>query len=191
MIPLVTSPKITELQTQDARLVISDKALKREIDELTAKGGQPNADDNASLIKMVLADPDNIPAVSDSNAILKTAWQKRQAIDAARQSIKPKIAAAKFEAGNAILQSPDVQKQHAELMRRVVQPLVEVAKAYAELFAMSRELRDREIGYRCGICELMPLDLFGPPTPYSPLATFLQAACKAGYIGALPREYRA
>jgi hypothetical protein len=192
MIPQVTSPKITELQTQDARLVISDKALTREIEQLTAKGNQPTAADNASLIAMVLADPDNINVEDDSAAKIKTAWAKRQAIHEARQSLKTKLAQAKHEAGDAILQSADVQKQHAELMKRLTTGFVEVSKAWADLFAMSRELRDREVGFRFGICETMPLDLLGAPNAYSPLADFLNQAAKAGYIsaGSVPREYR-
>src|SRR5258707_359151 len=118
MIPLVTSPKITELKTQDARLVITDKSLIREIEEQTAKGNQPTPADNASLIAMVLADPDNINVDDDSAAKIKTAWAKRHAIDTARQSIKAKLATAKLEAGTAILKSPEVQKQHADLMKR-------------------------------------------------------------------------
>jgi hypothetical protein len=191
MIPAVISPAMTELQNQDSRLVMSDKAQKREIEELTAQGSQPNADDNESLIAKVLANPDSFPTDSDNAAKIKTAWQKRAAIDAARQSLKPKLAKAKYEAGSAILKSPDVQRQHSELMKRIVPPLAEIAKAWAELFAMSRELRDREIGFRFGVCETMPLDLFGVPNAFSPLATFLQAAVKAGYIsaGSVPKQF--
>ena len=71
--------------------------------------------------------------------------------------------------------------------------MAEIAKAWVELFGMSRELRDREIGFRFGICETMPLDLFGPPNAYSPLADYLNQAVKAGYIsaGSVPREFRA
>jgi hypothetical protein len=172
---------------------MTDRSLKREIDELTAQGNQPNADGSESLIAMVLADPDNIQTAPDNNAKLKAAWQKRAAIDAARQSLKPKLAKAKYEAGSAILKSPDVQRQHSELMKRIVPPLAEIAKAWAELFAMSRELRDREIGFRFGVCETMPLDLFGVPNAHSPLADFLNRAVKAGCIsaGSVPKEFRA
>jgi hypothetical protein len=192
MIPAVISPAMTELQNQDSRLVMSDKAQKREIEELTAQGSQPNADDNESLIAKVLANPDSFPTDSDNAAKIKTAWQKRAAIDAARQSLKPKLAKAKYEAGSAILKSPEVQKQHGDLMKRIVPPLAEIAKAWAELFAMSRELRDREIGFRHGICECMPLDLLGVPNQFSPLASYLQSAVKAGYIsaGSVPKELR-
>jgi hypothetical protein len=193
MIPAVISPAMTELQNQDSRLAMSEKSQKREIEELTAQGSQPNADDNESLIAKVLANPDSFPTDSDNAAKIKTAWQKRAAIDAARQSLKPKLAKAKYEAGSAILKSPDVQRQHSELMKRIVPPLAEIAKAWAELFAMSRELRDREIGFRFGVCETMPLDLFGVPNAHSPLADFLNRAVKAGCIsaGSVPKEFRA
>jgi hypothetical protein len=192
MIPAVIAPQITELQNTDARLLMSDKAIKRENDELTAKGNQPNADDSASLVAMVLADPDNI-VVADDAAKIKANWAKRAAIDTARQSIKAKLAVAKHEAGTAILKSAEVQKTHGEIMQRLTTGLVEVSKAWVDLFGMSRELRDREIGFRCGICELMPVDLFGPPTPYSPLATLLHEAVKLGYLkaGQVPKEFRA
>jgi hypothetical protein len=137
----------------------------------------------------VLAGED-VPSASDVDTRLKTAWANRQAIHDARQSLKPRLAAAKYEAGNAILQSPQVQKAHAELMDRIVQPLADVAKAWVELFGMQRELRAREIGFRQGICQTMPLDLFGPPNAHSALATFLLAAVEAGYLkaSALPRR---
>jgi hypothetical protein len=35
----------------------------------------------------------------------------------------------------------------------------------------------------------MPIDLFGPPTIYSPLADFFRAAVKAGYVKALPEGF--
>jgi hypothetical protein len=193
MIQAVTSPQITELQTADNRLKIRDAALVKEIKELNAiksQGSKETVDDRESLIALVLAGEDVAPA-SDVDSRLKTAWQTRAAINDARESLRPKLAAARREAGDAILQSADVQKRHSEYMKRIAPPLAEIAKAYAELFAMSRELRDREVGFKYGVCQTMPLDLFGPPTPYSPLADFLNACVKAGYIGTLPREYRA
>jgi hypothetical protein len=197
MIPVVTSPQITELQNKDARLTIRDKALVKEIKELNAiksQGSQENIDDRESVIAMVLADPDkNISSVSDVDARLKTAWLNRQTINDARQSLKQKIEGARSETGTAILKSPEVQKSHAEIMQRLISPLVEVSKAWVELFGMSRELRDREIGFRFGICQTMPLDLLGAPNAYSPLALFLQAAVEAGFVkaGAIPKEFRA
>ena len=192
MIPVVTNPTITALKSTAARLELTDKAIKRENDELTAKGNQPTADDSAALVAKVLADPDNI-SLDDDAAKIKANWAKRAAIDSARQSLKSKIEAAKREAGDAILKSAEIQKAHGEIMQRLVGPLVEVAKAWTDLFAMSRECRDREIGFRFGICETMPLDLLGAPNVYSPLASFLQEAVKAGYIkaGAIQKEFRA
>jgi hypothetical protein len=193
MIPALISPQMTELQNQDARLVMSDKALKREIEELNARGSQPNADDNESQIALVLADPDNIITASDNNTKIKTAWQKRAAIDTARQSLKPRFAKARYDAGTAILKSPEVQKQHGEIMKRLVSGLVDASKAWVELHGMSLEIREKDMGFRCGICEVLPSDLFGAPNQYSPLANFLNAAMKAGFLKAqdLPKEFRA
>jgi hypothetical protein len=192
MIPQVINPLITKIDNDDARLKMADGPLKCEIAELTAQDSKPDVNDSESLIAMVLADPDNIQTAPDNNAKLKAAWQKRAAIDAARQSLKPKRAAAVRDAGTAILQSPEVQKTHGEIMQRLTTGLVEASKAYVQLFDLSRELRARDIGFRCGICELMPLDLLGAPGPYSPLAGFLRAAVAANYLkaSAVPNELR-
>jgi hypothetical protein len=192
-IPKPVSPQTTELQNQDSRLVIADKACKREIEELTAKERQPSADDGDSLIAMVLADPDNIHTADDSAAKIKTAWAKRAAIDAARQSLKPKIAKAKYDAATTVLESPEVQKAHRGLMQRIGAPLVEIAKAWSELYAMSLECREHGTGFRVGICQTMPLELFSFPNMHSPLGQYLNALVKAGYIGAndVPKEFRA
>jgi hypothetical protein len=191
MIPAVISPAITKIDNDDARLKMADGPLKREIDALNAQSDQPKPGDNDALIALVLADPENIQP-PDSAAKLKAAWAKRAAINAARESLKPKREAAVREAGTAILKSPEVQKTHADIMQRVVSPLAEVAKAWVELFGMSRELRDRDIGYRENICTTMPLDLLGVPSSHSPLGSFLNAAVAAGWLkaSALPREYK-
>jgi hypothetical protein len=197
MIQAKITPQITELQNTDSRLVIRDKALEREIKELNAmksQGSQQNVDNRESLIAFVTANPDeDMPDTADIDARLKKAWLNRQAIHDARQSLKQKTEKAKFEAGTSILKSPEVQKPHGELMQRIAPPLAQIAKAWVELFGMSRELHDREIGFRHGICQCMPLDLFGPPNVYSPLASFLQAAVEAGFVKetSVPREYRA
>jgi hypothetical protein len=140
------SPQTTALDAQDSRLLVTDRALKREIEELTAKERQPNADDNESLTESVLADPDNFAIASDSAAKIKTAWAKRAAIEAARQSLKPKKAKAKYDAATTILESAPVQKQHGDLMKRIGPPLAEIAKAWVSLYSMSLELREHDMG---------------------------------------------
>jgi hypothetical protein len=188
------SPQMTELQNQDARLVMADRALKREIEELNAKDSRPNnAGDSDALNELVIADPDNFPTASDNAAKIKTAWQKRAAIEAARQSIKPKLKKTKDDAATAILASPEVQKKHGDLMKRIAPPLAEIAKAWAELYSMSLEIREHDLGFRCSICEVMPLELFGFPNTHGPLGAYLNAAVKAGYIKSsdVPKEYLA
>jgi len=132
MIPPVRDPKITEIQNTDSRLAMSDKALLREIKDLNAAktpGSQQNAADHESLIASVLSDPDNIQVVNDVDSKLRAAWLKRQAIHEVRQSLKTKLEKAKYEAGSAILRSPEVQKAHSEIMQRLVSSLVDASKA--------------------------------------------------------------
>jgi hypothetical protein len=191
MLPAVISPAITELQSQDDRLVMSDKALKREI-ELTAKASQPTADDNASLIAMVIANPDNFPTAIDNNAKQKAAWQKRAAIDAARQSLKPKLAAAKFEAASAVLKG--IKPEHDKVVQKIIEPLTQLSHAYVELFDLGRQLRDKEVGWRNGVGDLLPalLEIFGATNIHSPIAALLHEAVRLGYVKAaqLPKELR-
>jgi hypothetical protein len=193
MIPKPVSPEMMALSAQDTRLVMTDKALKRETEELTAKESHPNAADSESLIAMVLADPDNIHTADDSAAKIKTLWQKRAAIDAARQSLKPKLAKARQDASTAVLESAPVQRTHSDIMKRIGPPLVEIAKAWGELYAMSLECREHGTGFGAGICQTMPLEMFGFPNRNGPLGQYLNALVKAGYVGAndVPKEYRA
>jgi phage head maturation protease len=61
-------------------------------------------------------------------------------------------------------------------------PLVEVAKAWVELNQLSLELRQHDLGFRCGVCEVMPTELFGFPNLHSPLGQYLNALLKAGVV---------
>jgi hypothetical protein len=196
MIPLVINSTITELQNTDSRLVIRDKALEREIQALNAikeKGSQQNVDNRDSVIAFVTANPDeDLPDSADIEAQIKKTWLNRQAIHDARHALKPKLAKAKYDRATEILKSPEVQKTHTEYMMRIGPPLAEIAQAYVALFGMSQECRDRGTGFRHGICETMPLDLFGAPNMYSPLAQFLRAAVEAGFVkaSAVPKELK-
>jgi len=196
MIPEVISPTITAIKNSDSRLAISDKAELREITALNAikeKGSTQNLDNRESVLAFVTANPDaDLPETADVEAQLRKRWLKRAAINDARQELKQKLAKAKHDRATEILKSPEVQKAHADLMARIAPPLAEIAHAYVALFGMSSECRDRGTGFRYGICETMPLDLFGAPNAWSPLAQYLQAAVEAGFVkaSALPKELR-
>jgi hypothetical protein len=195
MIPKIqtlVSPDITANDSQNARLVMTDKKLKRNIEERAARrGSQQNADSKEALIKMVLADPDNF-STEDDNANDKADWQKRAAIDAARQSLKQKRAVAMREAGDKVLVS--IKPPHDVEMKKLMQNVSVATEAWVSIFRLSRDLVDHGVGWRHGVCDLVPelTELFGPPNAYSPLATLLLAAEKAGYINAnaVPKEYR-
>ena len=87
-----------------------------------------------------------------------------------------------------------MKKPHDEVVQRIVGPLVEVATAWIELFDLSRQLKDKSVGWREGVCDLVPqlVDIFGPPNGSSELATLLQAVVAAGYLkaGQVPKELR-
>jgi hypothetical protein len=192
-VPKPTSPKVTETQNQIARIRMRGNASATKLKELRAKklAGQNNVNDSEARLAMILAD-EEIPASSDIDAQITTELLNWEATNEAEQLLKPKLAAAQYEAATAVLTA--IKPEHDALVKpRIVGPLVEFSKAWVELFGMSRELRDRGTGFRCGVCDLVPqlVDLFGPPTPYGPLATFLQAAVRAGYLQSkdFPREY--
>ena len=187
-----TSPNVTEIESQMARVRMRSNAHAKNVKELRAKklAGQHNANDRDARIKMVLAG-EEFPATDDVDAKLTTELLQWEATEEAAQSLKPKLAAAKYEASTAVLLG--LKKPHDEVVQRIVGPLVEVAKAWNELFQLSRDLKDNGIGWRNGVCELVPalVDLLGPPNASSELATLLQTAVDAGYVKSLPRELRA
>jgi hypothetical protein len=188
------SPKVTEIENQISRVRMRGNASSKKIKELRALklAGQHNVNDSESRIAMILADKE-IPAASDVDAQITTEMLNWEATEEAERSLKPKLAAAKYEASTAVLNG--LKKPHDEVVQRVVSPLVEVAKAWNELFQLSRDLKDKEVGWRDGVCDLVPalVELFGANNVHSPLASFLQEAVKANYVkaSALPKELRA
>jgi hypothetical protein len=189
-VPKVISPKTTEQQTVIARLEMRGSAKAKNIRDLRALKlqGEHNINDKDSRIAMVLAEQD-IPSTDDVDAKIAAEYLQWEAIEEAKQAQKPKLAAAKREAADSILDG--LKKEHDVLVHTIVSSLADVvAPAWAELFDLSRQLKDKDIGWRKGICETMPLDLFGPPNVYSPLAVFMRAAVEAGFLKSLPKEYR-
>jgi hypothetical protein len=184
------SPKITELQALIARVQMRGNASAKKIKELRAKklARQNNVDDKESMIAMVLAG-ESIPASNDVDSQLTNEYLQWEATEAAEQSLKPKLAAAKREASDKLLVS--IKPAHDVVMKKLMSGLSVATEAWIELFALSSDLRDYEIGFRNNVCELMPIDLFGPPNRYSPLAEFMRAAVASGYLSALPKEFRA
>src|ERR1700737_4770895 len=89
-------PKLTELKTQDGRLEILDNGQARKVKELRALKSQgQHAVDPAALMQMML-DGKDTPAPEDVDTKLTAEMLKWQAVADARQSLKPKIAAAKY-----------------------------------------------------------------------------------------------
>ena len=179
------SPKTTEIQAVIARLDMRGNAKAKTVSELRAKklAGQHNVNDKDSRIAMVLAEQD-VPTTDDTDAKLTSELLQWEAIEEAKEAQKPKLAAAKREAADKILVG--IKPEHDAIMKKMLSGLSGFTEAYVELFALSRDLRDYEIGFRHGVCELMPTDLFGPPTIYSPLADFFRAAVSAGYLKSVP-----
>jgi hypothetical protein len=116
-----------------------------------------------------------------------------EATSEAEQSLKSQLDAAYREASTAVLKG--LKPEHDKVVQRIVGPLVELAAAYVELFQLSRDLKDKSVGWRNGVCDLVPalVDIFGPPNQHSSLAGLLQEAVKANYLkaSALPKEMRA
>jgi hypothetical protein len=193
VVPPVILPKTTEIEIQDGRLEIREKASDRKVQELRASIRQPNTDDRESRIAMVLAGND-VSESSDTAARLTTELLNGQAIREARESLKPKLRAAKFEAATAVLAG--LKPAHDAVMNRLVTALTDVVTpAYLEIFQLSRDLKDKDCGWRNGVCDLVPalVELFGANNAHSPLASLLHEAVRLGYLkaGQVPKELRA
>jgi hypothetical protein len=193
-VPKTKSPTTTELETKDSRLELLDRGKARKVKELRVlkSEGQRVVDPDA-LMQMML-DGKDIPAPEDVDTQLTAEILKWQAIGDARQSLKAPLAKAKYEDATTVLAG--LKKPHDEVLNPLLTALAEVvAPAWVELFQLSRDLKDKDIGWRNGVCDLVPklVELFGPPTPHGPLASFLQEAVRAGYLKAqdLPSQYRA
>jgi hypothetical protein len=101
-----------------------------------------------------------------------------------RRLLAIQIAAAKQKAGRSLclLAKP----HHDAIMKRVCSLLVELHSAHAELFALKRELIDKEIGIFDGVCALLPDFLDVPTNRSSPMADFCREAVKHKYLRAVP-----
>jgi hypothetical protein len=187
-VPKLISPDITAQQAVFARLDMRAKAASREVRELRERKlqGQNNVNDKTTRISMVLAEQD-IPATDDTDVKLTAKLLQWEAIEEAKESLKPKLAIAKREAADKILAG--LKKPHDAIMARLLAALVDAHAANVELFDLRSQLRDREIGFRNGVCELMPDEVLSSPTIYSPLADFFRAAVKAGFLKALPAGF--
>jgi hypothetical protein len=182
------SPKTTELKAVITRLEMRENAKAKTVRELRAKklAGQHNINDRESRIAMVMAE-ESFPATDDTDAKLTSELLEWEAIVEAKESVKPKLAAARREASDKILAG--LKPAHDEIMHRLVSALVEAHKANVELFDLRSQLRDRSIGWRNGVCELLPDEVLNTPTIYSHLADFFRAAVKAGYLKTLPAGF--
>jgi hypothetical protein len=184
-VPKLISPKITEIENKIARVRMRSNGHAKKVKELRANG-QNNLDDKAARIALVLAGKE-IPASSEIDAQITTEMLNWQATIDAEQSLKSPLAAAKFEAQTDILAA--LKKPHDEIMKRLLAALVAASAANAELFDLSRQLKDQSIGWRNGVCQLMPTDVIGVPHKYSELAEFMRQAVAAGYLSTLPKEF--
>ena len=189
-VPKATSPKVTEAKAKKARVDMRENGHAKKIKELRAKKslGQNNFNDRETLLAMILAD-EEIPAASDIDSQITTEMLNWEATHDAGRLLKRELEVAQREANTAALLL--IKPEHDAVMKRLVTALAEVVTpAWIELFKLSRDLRDRDMGYQCGVCDLLPTDLLGVPNAHSPLAAFLQAAVAAGYLKTLPREFR-
>jgi hypothetical protein len=188
-VPLHINPKVTELQAIIARLDMRGNGKAKAVHEVREKklAGQHNINDKESRIAMVMAEQD-IPATDDLDAQLTTLLLQWEAIEEAKESYKPKLAAAKYEAATAILTG--LKPAHDKIMKRLLAALVEASAANAELFDLRSQLRDKSIGFRCGVCELDSTDVLGVLHKLSDLAEFMRSAVAGGYLSTLPKEFK-
>ncbi len=182
------SPTVTTIENQRSRVRMRGNGHAKKIKELRSKklAGENNINDSAARLAMILAD-EEIPAASDIDAQITTEMLNWEATIEAERSLKPKLDAARYEASTAILTG--LKPEHDAVVKRLLAALVEASAANAELFQLSRDLVDKGVGRRCGVCELMP-DFLGVPHKYSDFAEFMRSAVKAGYLSTLPKEFR-
>ena len=189
-----TSPKVTDLSNQFSRVRMRGNSDGKKLRELLAKksSGQFNTADSEQRIAMVLAG-EEFPVDADVDTEITRLRLSLEVCNEAEQSLKAPLAKAKYEAATAVLKG--IKPEHDKLVNRLVTALVEdFAPAYIELFQLSRDLKDKDFGWRDGVCDLIPqlVDIFGPPNAHSALSSLLQAAVKLGYLNVkdLPKEIR-
>lgn len=192
-VPKTRSPKTTELEAKDSRLELLDNGQARKVRELRAlKSEGQRAVDPDALMQMML-DGKDIPAPEDVDTQLTAEMLKWTAIGDARQSLKAPLAKARYEDSTVVLKG--LKPDHDAVLIPALTALAEVfAPAWKEIFQLSRDLKDKDLGWREGVCDLVPqlVELVGVPNKFSPLASFLQKAVAAGYLnsGQVPKEYR-
>jgi hypothetical protein len=182
------NPEMTGLQATIARLDMRGAAKSKSVRELRARklDGERSIDDKDSRIAMVLSE-ETFPAANDTEAKLTSELLEWQAIEEAKESLKKKLAAARQKASDKVLAG--LKPEHDEVMQRLLSALVEAHKANVELFDLRNQLRDRSIGWRLGVCELLPDEVLGAPTIYGHLADFFSAAIKAGHLKTMPAGF--
>jgi hypothetical protein len=194
-VPNPISPESTEFSNKLSRVRIRRNRHSNNLKELKAKqsAGHNSVLDRDARMEMVLSEKD-FQGDSDIAAQIATEMLNFEATVEAEQSLIPQLAKARYEAATTVLAG--LKKPHDEIVDRLLAGIVDAfIPAYIELFQLSRDLKDKDCGWRNGVCDLVPklVDLFGPPSPNSPLASLLHEAVRCGYLKAndLPRQYRA
>jgi hypothetical protein len=193
-VPNRISPTVTNILNQKSRARMLGSVSAKNVKELRAKqsAGENNANDREARIAMVLAGED-FPPASDIEAQLTTEMLRWQAADEADRSLDAPLAKARYEDATVVLKG--LKPGHDAALIPALSALAEVfAPAWKEIFQLSRDLKDKDLGWREGVCDLVPqlVELFGVPNAHSPLASFLQKAVAAGYLKSaqLPKEFR-
>jgi hypothetical protein len=187
------SPTVTDRKSKLSRVRLRGTGHSKKLKELRAKkeAGQNNVNDREARIAMVLSGED-FPAASDIDAQITAELLNWEATSEAEQALKAQLDAAYREAATAELAR--LKKPHDAVVNPMLTSLIEFAAAYVELFQLSRDLKDKSVGWREGVCDLVPqlVDLFGAANVHSPLAGLLREAVRLGYVKAsqLPKEMR-
>jgi hypothetical protein len=186
-VPDAISPTVTDFSNKKSRVRVRTNADSKKLRELLAKknAGQHNILDSETRIEMVLAGKD-FPADADVEGEITRLRLSLDACVQAEESLKVPLAKAKYEAATAVLIA--IKPEQDKVVSRLLAALVkDFTPAYLELFQLSRDLKDKDCGWRNGVCDLVPklVELFGPPTsPHSPLASLLQEAVRCNYLKA-------
>jgi hypothetical protein len=183
-----TSSSLTALLKRDADLALKSEQSSKTVHALRAqkRDGKKNVDDKEARIQKILAGED-VPPANNIDAQIASAMLRWEAINDAREALRPMIAIETRKA--AVAQSAELKPEHDQKMVKLCSTLVDAHAAYNDLFSMKHELIGKGVGL-IGLCLLMP-DFFGSPQSHnSPLAFFLAEAKRAGYIGEVPKALR-
>ncbi|MCK1640461.1 hypothetical protein IVA95_23465 [Bradyrhizobium sp. 157] len=188
-IPKLTdvSPELKDALAKYENLAVRGAELREEHQRLwKVKQGGETVEEKEARISAIINGDAPLPQTNIDGRIadINTQWRS---IEDAKEVLVRRVVELKRKAGREICQT--FRPKHDEIMKRLSESLLKTHAAYVEFERLKRDLLTNECGLY-GVFDIEPDFLESPTDRTSSLAQYFREAKAAGYIKAVPAEFR-